>query len=107
MENNNRFILCVIGAHILFVVAHIHRHTQFIKQSFRYQKNEQLRQQLVHKKQELTAQLYALQNQHNVKEYAEKRLGMKPVALAQVKRLAMGEDCVRNVQTPYDGVLKY
>jgi len=81
------FMATVIATHVFFILAHINRHSQFVGQSFRRQKNERLLESLVHRKQELASQLYALKDRDAIKEYAQRVLKMQPVALAQVKKL--------------------
>ena len=84
---SSRFMCLVVATHVAFIVAHIHRHTRFIGESFRRQRNERTRQQLVHKRQELAAQLCAIQDHGYIKRYAEEKLHMKPISLSQVKKL--------------------
>ena len=81
------FITLFIGVHVLFIFMHIHKHMQFIKQSFCKQKNERLRIELVHKKQELINQLYAEKNRADVKQFAQDH-GLKSIRLNRVKRVA-------------------
>lgn len=87
MIKNSHFMALVITAHVGFIVAHIYRHTQFITQSFRHQKNERTQQHLEHKKQTLGAQLYAMKDPNYIKRYAQEHLHMQPIALAQVKKM--------------------
>jgi hypothetical protein len=81
------FLTIFISTHITFVVLQIHKHSQFIKQSYRKQKNEQLRNKLLQEKQSLVHQWYALHNQDQIKEYAQKKLGMIAINLQQIKKL--------------------
>lgn len=81
------FLSIFIVTHLLFIFLQIHKHMQFIKYSFAKQKYEKELQQVTHKKQELTNQLYAQQNRSTVKQYAQDQLGMKEIRLAQIKWL--------------------
>ncbi len=80
------FLTLFIATNISFIFFHIHKHMHFIKQSFRKQRNDRLLAQLEQKKQELTNQLYALQNRTAVKTFAQEKLSLKPILLTQVKR---------------------
>ena len=60
---------------------------QFIKQSFRKQKNERLLAQLKQEKQALTNQLYMVQNRSDITQFAQKELNMTPMRLSQIKRI--------------------
>jgi len=81
------FMSLVIATHVLFIVAHVYRHSQFVQESFKKQKNERLLQSMTHKKQELASILYGLKDRSAIKEYAEQVLHMKPLSLAQAKKL--------------------
>lgn len=59
---------------------------QFIKQSFRKQKNERARAELAHKKQDLMNQLYVQKNRTDIKGFAQER-GLQSVCLNRVKRI--------------------
>jgi len=83
----NTFIALFITTHIVFIALQIHKHTLFIKESFRKQKNEKEKLKLEQNQQELTHELYALRNQGAIKKFAEKKLHMKPIRLNQVKTL--------------------
>ncbi len=73
------------------IVAHIHRNTRLVRASFQIQKNRTLNTALTHRKQKLHEQWYALQDQEDIKQYAEESLRMKQVALSQVKKLERNE----------------
>lgn len=82
-----RFLTLFIMTHVGFIFLQIHKHMQFIKQSFVKQKNERILAQLEQHKQELTNQWYGLQNKSDIKKYALETLHMQPVKLSQLKRL--------------------
>ena len=75
-----------MSTHVLFIFLQIHKHMQFIKQSFRKQKNERVLGQLEHTKQDLMNQLYVQQNRSDIKQFAQKQ-GMQSVRLNRVKRI--------------------
>jgi len=81
------FMSLVIATHVLFILAHIYRHSQFVQESFTRQRSERLIESMRHKRQELASILYGLKDRSAIKEYAEQVLRMKPIALAQVKKL--------------------
>ena len=76
-----------IAIHISFIFLQIHKHMQFIKQSFEKQKNERLFAQLIKEKQALANQLHTLQNKNDIKQFAQEHLHMKSVSLKQMKRI--------------------
>jgi len=81
------FMSLLITTHVLFVLAHIYRHSQFVQETFRHQKNERLLEALTHKRQELASLLYSIKDRSAIREYAQQALHMKPLSLAQVKKL--------------------
>lgn len=81
------FLGIFFGAQLVFIFAHIHKHTLFIRQSYRTQKNEKLLAQLTGKKQEVAAQLQALKSHAAIKKYAHETLHMRPISLNQIRRL--------------------
>jgi len=81
------FMSLLIATHVLFILAHIYRHSQFVQESFQHQKNERLLETFTHKKQELASILYSQKDRSAIQEYAEQVLHMKPISLAQVKKL--------------------
>jgi len=85
------FISLFIFAHIFFIVLQIHKHSQIIKESYRKQKNEQLKNELIQKKELLTHQLYTLKNRSTIQEFATEQLAMKPINLKQIKKITANE----------------
>jgi len=83
----NSFLTIFISAHILLIVLQIHKHTLFIKNSYKHQQCEKKLVALTEKKQTLTQELYALKDRDNIKKYAQEKLHMRPYALNQVKKL--------------------
>lgn len=84
----NSFIILFIGAHISFIFLQIHKHAQFIKQSFIKQKNERFKENLELARLNLEIELNKLKNQTLIKKIAQEKLQLKPIRLNQVKRLS-------------------
>jgi predicted membrane chloride channel (bestrophin family) len=82
------FITLFISTHIGFFFLHIHKHMQFIKESFTKQKYEQALSTIAQKKQARLNELYALQNKQDVKAYATRKLALKPVSMTQLHRFS-------------------
>lgn len=72
---------------LVFVFLQIHKHMQFIKQSFRKQKNERMLVEYSHNKQDLMNKLYAQQNRENIGQFAQKN-GLQAAKLSQIKRVS-------------------
>lgn len=87
----NQFIALFIVIHVGFIFLQIHKHMQFIKQSFLKQKNERLLAQLEQQHEDLTNRWYGLQNRTEIKNYAHNVLKLKPISLSQLKRLPHDE----------------
>lgn len=85
--NRTFFIYLFIFSHIGFVFLQIHKHTQFIKQTYAKQKNERLLASLQVKKQQLTQELYVAKNHSAIQEFAKNKLNMAPVRLSQIKKV--------------------
>lgn len=83
----NMFIATFIVAHVIFIFLQIHKHAQFIKQSYRKQKNEKLHDKLRKEKDILTHQLHSLQRHGTIKSYAQNKLNMVPMHIRQIKRV--------------------
>ncbi len=81
------FIAIFMSAHLCFIFLQIHKHTQFIKQSFAKQKNERLLASLEIKKQQLIQELHSVKNHANIGQFAKNNLNMGPVRLSQIKKV--------------------
>jgi len=81
------FIILFIGAQVSFIFLQIHKHAQFIKQSFIKQKNERIKENLDLARLNLEIELNTLKNQSLIKKIAQEKLHLKPIRLNQVKRL--------------------
>lgn len=82
------FFTLFVTTNICFIFLHIYKHMTFIQQSFRKQRNDRMLAQLEQQKQDLTNQLYALQNRNTIKTFAQEELRLKPVSLSQLKRFS-------------------
>jgi hypothetical protein len=71
---------------LVFVFLQIHKHMQFIKQSFRKQRNERMLVEYTHNKQDLMNKLYAQQSREDIGQFAQKN-GLQAAKLSQVKRV--------------------
>jgi hypothetical protein len=83
---------CIIActtSNLLFIVAQIYKHTQFVH--YTYQKQQAEHALAMHEEtiKALTQQLYALKDRIAIKEFAQTQLSMKPIALHQIKRLSL------------------
>ncbi len=81
------FLTIFITAHILLIFLQIHKYTLFIKNSYNLQQCEKTIAAFTSKRQTLTQELYAMKDRENIKKYAQNKLGMRPYALNQVKKL--------------------
>jgi cell division protein FtsL len=81
------FLTFFITAHIVLIFLQVHKYTLFIKNSYNQQQCEKTIATFTNKKQTLTQELYALKDRENIKRYAQNKLGMRPYALNQVKKL--------------------
>ncbi len=80
------FFMIFMVTQLGLIFLQIHKHMQFIKQSFRKQKNERLLVECTHKKEELINQLYAEQSRTDIGQFAKDH-GLKSAKLSQVKRI--------------------
>lgn len=88
------FIAIFISTHLGFVFLHIHKHTQFVKQTYTKQKNERHLASLEVKKQQLLQELHMAKNHSRIKEFAKTNLNMAPVRLSQIKKVPHHEPSV-------------
>lgn len=83
----NLFLSLFIITNIGFLFLQIRKQMLFIKESFRKQKHEQVLAKLEQKKQDIEYAMHVAQNKQEVKQYAQETLNMKPVRIAQLKKL--------------------
>lgn len=89
-----RNVALFLGAQLLFVFLHIHKHIFFIKTSFDRQKKERRRDQLLQQKEFTIQQLQAAQNKTGIKEFAVTELKFQPIRMHQIRRLNHHEPTV-------------
>ncbi|MDZ4153678.1 hypothetical protein [Methylicorpusculum sp.] len=82
------FLFTVLGAQLMFIFLLIHKSSQFIKESYQKQKIELIKNELAHRKELLTNQLYANKNPAQIKKFAQEQLNMQPIKISQLKRIA-------------------
>ncbi len=82
------FLFTVLGTQLLFVFLLIHKSSQFIKESYKKQKLDVTKNELAHTKEQYTNQRYALKNPAQIKKFAQEQLGMQPIKINQIKRIA-------------------
>lgn len=78
-------IALFLGANVILLFLHIHKTSVLVAESYRKQKNEHAKDDLVKKKDLLIQQLYTAKNHAAIKGFAMKKLGMEPVRLSQIK----------------------
>lgn len=82
------FITVFICTHVLFTFLNVHKNSNVVKQLYRKQHQEKIKEDLLHKKQQLMHQLYALQQRTHVRKFAQENLAMVDVSLNQIKKIA-------------------
>ena len=83
----NLFLTLFIITNIGFLFLQIRKQMLFIKESFRKQKYERTVAKLEQKRQEIEHAMHIAQNKQEVKQYAQDELHMKPVRIAQLKKV--------------------
>ncbi|PKN03212.1 hypothetical protein CVU75_03405 [Candidatus Dependentiae bacterium HGW-Dependentiae-1] len=83
-----KFLCTVLGAQLVCIFLLIHKSSQFIKESYKKQKIELIKNELAHSKELLTNQLYASKNPTEIKKFAQEQLNMQPIKISQLKRIA-------------------
>lgn len=89
--NRRTFILLFIVCNILIVFFHIHNHTNIVRQLYRKQRNEKIKEELLQKKATATRTLYTLKNPSSIKQFACEQLNMQKIALHQIKTVPSNE----------------
>jgi uncharacterized membrane-anchored protein YhcB (DUF1043 family) len=75
------FIALFVGIHVTFVFLQIHKQSIFIGLSFEKQRLEKRKDELMEQKDQLSGQLYALNDQASIKHFALTQLNMKSLSL--------------------------
>jgi hypothetical protein len=83
----NTFLSLFIITNIGFLFLQIRKQMLFIKESFRKQKHERTLTKLEQKNQEIEHAMHLAQNKQEVKQYAQEKLKMKPIRIAQLKKV--------------------
>ncbi len=85
---NRTFLITVIVSNIAFVILLIHKRSTVTELMYKKQRHEQALNFLAQKESKLKHELCSLQDRNTVKTYASKYLGMSPISIAQMKKLA-------------------
>ena len=85
------FILFFIACNIAIVFLHIRNHTNIVRELYRKQRNEKIRDELLQKKTTAIRTLYSLKNPSLIKQFAVEQLNMKKVAFDQIKTVTFNE----------------
>ena len=88
MFKRKLFFSTFVAVHLLFVFLQIHKHTQFIHESYRKQKNEKLYAALLKEKDTLIHKMHTLQNKEHIKQYAQTQLRMTALNLREIKKVS-------------------
>jgi uncharacterized protein HemX len=83
----NTFLSLFIITNIGFLFLQIRKQMLFIKESFRKQKHERTLTKLEQKNQEIEHAMHLAQNKQEIKQYAQEKLKMKPIRIAQLKKV--------------------
>ncbi len=87
MKKGTLFFILFLTTHIFFVFFYIHKESRIIKLSYQKQKHEKLIKDLEQQKQDLTQNFLTMQNHLEIKEFAQKKLGMQKINLNKCKML--------------------
>jgi len=85
--NRSKLITLFIILNVGLVIARIHTHNRYMQYSYKKQRHELTKEQLIRTKQELTQQFLALKNRDAIKEFAQNELHLHPIKLNQIQRL--------------------
>lgn len=81
-------ILVFIALQLGIVLVHISKNALWIKASYKIQKYEREYQTCIEEKKIALQRLYVLKNHGQIKQYAQKELGMNMVALGKIKKVS-------------------
>lgn len=85
--NQSRFLTIFITANVLFILLHIHKHTQIVRHSYKKQELEQQIHFLCEEKERLLQKICNLKNHEAIQTYAQKELNMQQLQLHQIKKI--------------------
>ena len=80
----NSFLTFFITAHIVLIFLQVHKHTLFIKNSYKQQLYEKRITECAEKKQHLLQALHLLKDRDTIKAVAYNKLKMRPYTLKQI-----------------------
>lgn len=86
--NQSRFLTIFITANVLFILLHIHKHTQIIRYEHHKQELERQIDSMTSKKEQLLQTLCTLKNRELIYQYAQHELQMRPLHLNQIKKIS-------------------
>ena len=89
--NRRKFILLFFFCNILMVFLHIKKHANIVRQMYRKQRNEKIKEELMQKKSSTLRSLYTLKNPSSIKQFATEQLNMQKVCLHQIKTVTSNE----------------
>lgn len=82
------FVAIFVSTNLAFVMLHIHKQSQITKHSYIKQKIDNEIATLEKRKRELTHHLQTVHDRTLVKQFAVNTLDLKPVKIAQIKRIS-------------------
>jgi hypothetical protein len=88
MFKRKLFFTTFVAVHLLFVFLQIHKHTQFIHESYRKQRNDRLYTTLLKEKDSLIHKIHTLHNKEYIRQYAQTQLRMTALNLRQIKKVS-------------------
>lgn len=86
--NQSRFLTIFITTNVLFILLHIHKHTQIVRYEYKKQELEQQINLLSNQKEQLLQTLCTLKSRESIYQYAQHQLNMRPLHLNQIKKRA-------------------
>ncbi len=78
----------------ILIALQIHKHNYYVQTTYDKQKQEQLLQTLLLKKEYISQQLEHLQNKQAIKQFAQTTLGLEAVRMSQITRISRNEPTV-------------
>lgn len=84
-----QYITICMMINVLCIVAQIYKHTRWLHYMYCMQQEEKLLDQQEELSVSLAQQLYALHDRTAIKEFAQRELNMRPVALHRIKRFSL------------------
>jgi len=82
------FLTLFVGVQITGVLMQLYKQSQFIKLSYRKQRITLELAHTIKEKQEILHTIAMLHDATSVKKFAQEQLGLQPIALSQIKKVA-------------------